>query len=165
MHDDLAIACIKAYIPNGMVCHNVVEDLENKAYGACVFDMNQKHIAFRAAKITPTKNGQFVVFWKRAASGETIPYDTSDAFDMLIISVRNGDQLGQFIFPKSVLSKYGLISTDGKGGKRAMRVYPPWDIPESAQATKTQVWQMPYFVLIHSSQGITDHERIRKLLS
>ncbi|OQA36315.1 MAG: MepB protein [Candidatus Dependentiae bacterium ADurb.Bin331] len=26
-----------------------------------------------------------------------------------------------------------------------MRVYPPWDIPESQQAKKTQAWQLIYF--------------------
>lgn len=161
IHDDFTIANNRAYAAYGLFYYNFVEEVENGAYGACAFDMDQKHILFRVAKITPTKNGQFVAFWKRAASGETIPYDVTDSFDFLIVSVRSGDTLGQFIFPQSVLYAHKVISKNGAGGKRAMRIYPPWDIPESPQAHKTQAWQAPYFVMI---QKHTDEAKLKKLL-
>jgi hypothetical protein len=42
-------------------------------------------------------------------------------------------------------SRTRIISTHLKEGKRGMRVYPPWDLPSSKQAKKTQQWQLPYF--------------------
>ena len=69
-------------------------------------------------------------------------------------------QFGQFVFPKSVLWQKGLVSKDGNGGKRAMRVYPPWAIADSVQAKKTQAWQLLYFAEI---QPNIDNTRIKKL--
>lgn len=37
-------------------------------------------------------------------------------------------ELGLFIFPKEALIKHGIFSVKSKGGKRAIRVYPPWDL-------------------------------------
>ncbi len=45
----------------------------------------------------------------------------------------------------------GIISLSKQGGKRAMRVYPPWDKPESKQAAKTQVWQVCIFLKFSQS--------------
>jgi len=42
--------------------------------------------------------------------------------------------------------RHGVISQDGMGGKRAMRIYPAWDVVNSKQAKKTQEWQLKYFV-------------------
>uniref|UniRef100_UPI00403F9B42 MepB family protein n=1 Tax=Paenibacillus sp. FSL K6-1318 TaxID=2975291 RepID=UPI00403F9B42 len=39
-----------------------------------------------------------------------------------------------------------IISNQDKGGKRAIRVYPPWGNPTSKQALKTQQWQLEYFM-------------------
>ncbi len=109
---------------------------------ACSAD---KCVISRVAKITPTKNGQFVTFWKRSFEGPIIPYDVSDPFDLLVVSVKNAEQCGRFVFPKDILVKQGVISSGTQEGKRAFRVYPPWDIPESKQAAKTQAWQLSYF--------------------
>ena len=38
------------------------------------------------------------------------------------------------------------MSRNGRGGKRAIRVYPPWDTTISQQARKTQKWQLEYFL-------------------
>lgn len=77
-----------------------------------------------------------------------MPYDMADPIDFFIISVRNTTSLGQFIFPMNVLHKHGFISKDGIGGKRAMRLYAPWDITDNHQAKKTQSWQLKYFLEI-----------------
>src|SRR5688500_18422013 len=49
------------YEPLGWKCNNVQQDAESKEYCACSFEMNDKKIIFRVAKITPTKIGQFVL--------------------------------------------------------------------------------------------------------
>ena len=71
-----------------------------------------------------------------------MPHDLEDPFDFFVVSVRHGKSFGQFVFPKAVLCEKGIVSKEGLGGKRAMRIYPPWDITESRQANKTQTWQM-----------------------
>ena len=162
IHPDLLAAQQLVYEPNGLFCNAIVEEAESKEYGACTFVMNHKSITFRVAKITPTKIGQFVTLWKRIGRGPIMPYDTTDLIDLFVVSVRNGAHFGQFIFPKEVLWQKGFVSKDGKGGKRAMRVYPPWDITDNKQAIKTQKWQVPYFFEILTN-GQTDVSRIQKL--
>lgn len=149
-----------AYASLGLIYSNLVLEAESQDYGACSFDLGQKHIKFRVAKITPTKVGQFVTFWKRIGDGPIMPYDVSDDFDFLIVSVRDSASLGQFIFPKDVLWQNGLLSKDRQGGKRAMRVYPAWNVTESVQARKTQAWQLLYFVEI---KPVLDKVKIQKL--
>ncbi|MEQ1722257.1 MAG: MepB family protein [Pseudobdellovibrio sp.] len=107
--------------------------------------MKTNSAIYREAKITPTKNGQFVTVWKRNSKGLTAPYDTSNKIDFYIITVKTKTKSGQFTFPKEVLIKQGIMSVKGKGGKRGLRVYPPWDKPQSKQAEKTQRWQLDYF--------------------
>lgn len=70
-----------------------------------------------------------------------------------MISVRNDEHFGQFVFPKSILCEKGFVSSEGKDGKRAMRVYPPWDTTESKQAKETQKWQRDYFFEIHAQKN------------
>jgi hypothetical protein len=115
-------------------------------YGACSFEVNRLKVIARSAKITPKKVGQFVVIWKRKDDGPTEPYDIADLFDLLVINSRSDQHFGQFIFPKSVLLKYGIISNGSKDGKRGIRVYPPWDNPNNKQAEKTQQWQLNFFL-------------------
>jgi len=121
---------------------------ESTDYDAYRFYLNQKNICYRTAKITPTKTGQFVTLWKRNNSGIIEPFDTEDLIDFVIISVRKDDLYGQFIFPKSILLAKGIFSTATKEGKRATRVYPPWDETTSKQAQKTQQWQLDFFYKI-----------------
>lgn len=110
--------------------------------------MNTLSIRFRVAKITPTKVGQFLPLWKRSGDGLIQPYDISDSVDLFVISIRQGNNFGQFVFPKAVLCKQVIVSNKGKDGKRAIRVYPSWDEPMSRQAQKTQIWQLKYFLEI-----------------
>ncbi|MFI5205624.1 MAG: MepB family protein [Candidatus Paceibacterales bacterium] len=160
IHPDLAIAQKLAYEPNGLHCGALIQEPESHDYGACEFKMNGHSIKFRAAKITPTKVGQFVTLWKRIGNGPIMPFDMADQIDVFVISARKDNHLGQFIFPKELLLQKGFVSKYGKGGKRAMRVYPPWDITDSSQAKKTQNWQLLYFVEI---QPTMDTGKIQKL--
>ncbi len=38
-----------------------------------------------------------------------IPYDLSDPVDLFVVSVRKGDYVGQFVFPKNVLHEKGFV--------------------------------------------------------
>ncbi len=92
-----------------------------------------------------------MTIWKRNRKGITTPFDVSDNFDFIIITSKSEDNLGQFVFPKSVLLEKGIISNNNNSGKRGIRVYPPWDTPTSKQAIKTQSWQIKYFYSMNIS--------------
>jgi hypothetical protein len=130
-----------------------IPEAESSEYGACTFSLNNLNILFRTAKITPTKTGQFVTLWKRINKGPIQPFESADPFDLFIISARKDNHFGLFIFPKSVLIAKEIV-TDKKEGKRAIRVYPPWDITTSKQAQKTQKWQLDYFLEASNDQTI-----------
>jgi hypothetical protein len=134
---------------------------ESSEYGACGFTLNNLSILFRTAKITPTKTGQFVTLWKRINQGPIQPFDPTDPIDLFIVSTRTDNYFGLFIFPKSILITKEIVS-DKKEGKRAIRVYPPWDITTSKQAQKTQKWQLDYFLEIKKDQTI-DLNRVKSL--
>lgn len=127
---------------------NLQLNAESAEYGACSFQLNGKSMQYRVSKITPTKTGQFVTIWKRDEDGITAPFHISDDLDFILITSKSADQFGQFIFPKAVLVKNGIISTTNKQGKRGIRVYPPWDAPTNRLALQTQNWQSNYFFAI-----------------
>lgn len=116
------------------------------SYNSCTFYTGQKLIEFRTAKVTPIKTGQFVAIWKRDANAITKPFDTIDNLDYLIIACTTETNYGAFAFPKSALLKHKIISVNGVGGKRGIRVYPRWDTTSNLQAKKTQAWQSKYFI-------------------
>lgn len=146
--NELKISKELVYDKCGFELTNYTGDAESLAYGACSFHLNGNRILFRVAKITPTKTGQFVATWKRNEAGKTSPFDFADDLDFVIITAISGSNFGQFIFPKSVLAEKGIISQNGKAGKRGIRVYPPWDSVNNKQAQRTQDWQVDYFLTI-----------------
>ncbi|MGK5040422.1 MepB family protein [Janthinobacterium sp. GB1R12] len=126
-----------------------VPEAESAEYGACRAELHGKRLVLRMAKTTPTKTGQFVTVWKRPHPGaEIAPLDEADPVDAVVIAVADGDGVrhGFFIFSRAVLIERGVMSRPGAGGKRALRVYPPWCAPESIQAQRTQRWQAQWFV-------------------
>ena len=133
---------------------------ESKEYDACQFELNGLNIVSRNAKITPKKVGQFVTFWKRNGNRTIEPLSETDQIDFYTVNVRTNNEFGQFVFPKSVLIKKGIISTDKKEGKRAFRVYPIWDIAKNKQAECTLKWQLNYFYEINNS---TDFNKVKEL--
>lgn len=139
-----------------------VPEEESAEYGACRFVLNNSNILFRTAKITPTKTGQFVTLWKRINQGPIQPFDSTDSLDLFIISVRKDNHFGLFVFPKSVLMSKEIVS-DKKEGKRAIRVYPPWDSTTSKQAQKTQKWQLDYFMEITQNPSDSDKAKLHSL--
>lgn len=162
VHPDLLAAQKFAYEPSGLIYTKLLQEAESKEYSACTFEMNGRRIKFRTGKVTPLKVGQFVTLWKRIGDGVILPHDMADPIDLFVVSVRNAEYFGQFVFPKAILCEQNIVSKEGKGGKRAIRVYPPWDITESRQARKTQAWQLMYFFEMYPDKSI-DIVRIQKL--
>lgn len=134
---------------------------ESKVYEACSFQLETSQIICRTAKITPKKIGQFVTIWKRNSNGITAPFHELDTFDFIVINVQKEKQLGQFVFPKSILIQKRIVATEAKDGKRGIRVYPAWDSPTSKQAMKTQAWQLQYFLPIETT--LNDLKEVNRL--
>nr|WP_199000078.1 MepB family protein [Flavobacterium sp. ASV13] len=151
---DLILAKELIYDSCNFKCTEPQPESGSADYDAYRFVLNGKHICYRKAKITPTKTGQFVTLWKRNKNGIIEPFDFSDLIDFVIISVQKNDRFGQFIFPKSILLEKGIFSTSAKEGKRAIRVYPPWDQTTNKQAQKTQQWQLHYFYKINTETDL-----------
>ncbi|PXY44260.1 MepB family protein [Flavobacterium hydrophilum] len=159
--NDLILARELIFDRCDLECTQPEPEDESAEYSAYRFEINCKKVCYRESKITPTKTGQFVTLWKRNTSGTIEPFDFSDLIDFVIIRVRKEKKFGQFIFPKAVLLEKGIFSTSAKEGKRATRVYPPWDITTSRQAQKTQQWQLDYFLEIAENESIVS--RAKKL--
>tara|TARA_R110002110_G_scaffold360053_1_gene569877 strand:- start:20249 stop:20755 length:507 start_codon:yes stop_codon:yes gene_type:complete len=137
----------------GMVYTSLIEEDEGQEYSASYCLVSDKKLFFRTSKVTPKKSGQFVTFWKRSSLNKKIePYSNTDEFDLLVVIARKKRNLGYFIFPKHVLASKKILSNAGQDGKRAFRVYTPWDTVESKQARSTQEWQLEYFAESHSGQ-------------
>jgi len=130
-----------------------VRESESEEYGAVQFNLDGKRVAFRVAKTTPTKVGQFVTMWKREnPSDEIAPYDIEDTVDYIFVFVFDQSHQGFFVFEKILLGKKGIMSVKGKGGKRAIRVYAPWVKTVSTQAKATQSWQIQNFVSLDNNE-------------
>ncbi|WP_317899252.1 MepB family protein [Aurantibacillus circumpalustris] len=162
IHPDLNFAKTFVYDACGFLFSNLIQESESNDYGACTFSINFSHIKFRVAKVTPTKTGLFVTLWKRDEAGITCPHDASDIIDFFVISVRNKNRFGQFVFPKEELLKQHVLSSDKKEGKRGFRVYPPWDKQLNKQAQKTQNWQLNFFLEI-DAEKLVDVDRSKHL--
>jgi hypothetical protein len=145
-----------------MTCSGFVADEESAEYAAGSFMLNDSKVLYREAKITPAKAGLFVTLWKRIPGGPIAPFDITDSFDFVVISVQNRDQSGQFIFHKDLLALKGIVSSHQKEGKRGFRLYPPWGETLNKQAQQTQRWQEMYYVDINQ-QDQADVQRLHAL--
>lgn len=143
---------------------NYLPDSESVEYDACSFNLNGKSVTSRVSKITPTKTGQFVTLWKRNEEGVICPHQVNEAADLYVINCFKENLFGQFVFPKLVLMKQGILSSHQKKGKLGFRVYPAWDAVENKQAQKTQKWQLDYFLEIKEGLEL-DLNRIKTLYS
>lgn len=154
----------KIYEFNSIAFNSIEYEKEGKDYGAARFKINNKSIVFRKAKITPTKIGQFVTLWKRLENPSVIaPLDSLDNIDYLIVNVSFENEIGQFIFifDKKILIEKGILTSE-KEGKRAFRLYPPWDKTTSKIAQLSQAWQKPYFYHLNE-KAFGDMLRIKSL--
>ena len=126
------------------------------------FKIDAANVKFRKAKLTPKKNGLFVTLWYRNEAGITTPFHLENSVDFYLIFTEDNDQQGCYIFPKAILAKNNILSTNAKEGKRGFRVYPDWCKPESKQAEKTQKWQNEYFVNL-ADNAIDTKQRLQLL--
>ena len=145
----------EVYDKCALAISNLRTEAESKEYAACRFKLNGLHIISRNSKITPKKVGQFVTFWKRNENGIIEPFYQNDLFDFYAVNIQTETKFGQFVFPKSVLIKKGIISTEKKEGKRGFRVYPKWDVVNNRQAERAQKWQLDYFYEINKTTNLT----------
>lgn len=160
LHPDLIDTLDRIYRKCDLSYSEPIAEPESQEYAAYKFTINNLQVVFRTAKMTPTKVGLFVTIWKRKKGGATQPLDAADDIDFVVIYVHNKDRKGQFVFPKLALIENGVISQHNKGGKRGIRVYPPWDTNLNRQATKTQCWQINYFIDMTND---VDSHRAKKL--
>ncbi len=144
MFDALRRIKSEIYDKCGWVLSDYKEEPGSHEYEACKFQLNSYQVMSRTSKITPKKTGQFVTCWKRI-NNNIEPINESDIIDFIAINVITESKMGQFVFPKSVLIEKGIISTNDKLGKLALRVYPSWDNPGNKNAEKSQLWQLKYF--------------------
>ena len=144
------------YAQSSLLISQLQVEIESKEYEACRYQFNGVKVISRSSKITPKKSGQFVTFWKRQIDGPIEPFSELDDFDFFVVSTQVEGKLGLFVFPKSILIKQSIISTQHKEGKRAFRVYPSWDTPTSKQALKTQQWQLNYFHEINGTKNLNN---------
>src|SRR5580704_8958640 len=94
---DLMIAKNLLLEAHGWVISNVKNEAESQDYGACTLTFGGKIALFRSAKITPKKVGFFVTLWKRPRkTGPIEPFDVTDEFEHVLVSVRIGEKLGLF---------------------------------------------------------------------
>ncbi|MPT32296.1 MAG: hypothetical protein E2600_11665 [Chryseobacterium sp.] len=143
----------------------ITPDLECEEYSGFNFKINQTNYKFRKSKLTPKKVGQFVTFWKRDLYGKTVPFDVNDDFAFYIISIEESENSGFFVFPKVILEKENLISSEQKTGKRGFRIYADWHFPNNKQAEKTKLWQTEYFINYSDSDELISNQfrKITKL--
>ncbi len=147
-----------------MAWSNPVAEPESAGYSAFALAIDGRSTRFRVAKTTPTKAGQFATLWQRSDAGPTRPFDVSDGVELFLVSVAGSGQCGLFVFPLDELVRRSVVSTGMAGGKRAMRVYPPWVEPASKQAAATQTWQCRWFLpLDGDGSSAVDAVRVREL--
>ncbi|MFI1577465.1 MepB family protein [Embleya sp. NPDC020630] len=159
---DLTAAKELVYDRIGFGSSRPVAEPESAEYGAYTLTVAGARVRFRSARTTPTKVGLFVTLWRRSAAGPIEPSAVEDAIDLVVIGCRQGEHLGQFVFPTAVLAERGILSVGGVGGKRGFRVYPPWVTPTVRQAERTRAWQVEHFLTL-SGAAPADSARIRRL--
>lgn len=145
LHSDLTLFQTTFCQPHGLNYSEPVVEKESFEYGGYSFYINTKLTQFRVSKVTPTKVGFFVTFYKRLASGIIAPYDVEDNIDYFIIAVTQNTTVGFFILSKQALIQHDIISVNNLGGKRGFRLYLPSDMTTNKQAIKTQQWQKEFF--------------------
>lgn len=125
---------------------DLIQEEQNSEYEGVRFNLLNQTYRSRLAKSTPKKQGYFVVFWDKDDKYKNQPFSYLSSPDRVIVTVMDNEKVGQFIFPKTVLHKQGILSSEISKGKMAIRVYPSWISNLNPSAAKTQKWQVEYFV-------------------
>lgn len=140
---------------------NIKLEKQNTDYEGFLFNMNQIVYRSRLAKLTPKKKGYFVAFWEKDDKQKNQAFDFKESPEKLLISIIDGSKKGLFIFPKTILLEQSILKTDSQKGKMAIRIYPSWETDLNPSATKTQKWQIPFFIDL--TDGV-NQEKLHKFL-
>lgn len=144
LHPDIVLA-LQGLVSNGAVLGALYREDQNAEYGGVVAVVDGVPVRARVGKATPTKVGHFVTVWRRNELAVSVPFRDDESTGGLIVIVRGGGQVGAFSFPVKVLLRRGIVSGEGSSGKRGFRVYAPWVAVPSAQARRTQDWQIEHY--------------------
>ncbi|MFP7492876.1 MepB family protein [Terribacillus saccharophilus] len=125
---------------------NVITEAHNQEYEGMLIQLEDTTYRSRLAKATPKKKGYFVVFWEKDENNKNQAYSFLESPAKVIISIMDENLRGQFVFPKSILLKKGILRSENSKGKMAIRVYPAWERELNKTAAQTQKWQQKYFV-------------------
>ncbi|MFC8302556.1 MepB family protein [Specibacter sp. NPDC057265] len=137
----------------GLVAADAAVEPGGAGYAAHTLTLAGHRTVFRAAKTTPTKAGQFATLWQRSVKGPIRPFDLADGVALFAILAGTGTGRGMFLFPPAELAGRKVLSVDGQGGKRALRLYPPQVPTSSAQARRSQQWQCRHFLPLDAPTG------------
>lgn len=129
-----------SYVING------IEEHQNKDYEGFRFKIDTIRYRSRLAKKTPKKKGYFVAFYEKDSKSVNQAYSYQDSVDYTLVNIVDDDLRGIFIFPREVLKHQGILNTETQRGKMAIRVYPSWEKDLNSTATRTQNWQVKYFI-------------------
>lgn len=142
------------FIDAGISISVVEPESHNAEYHGVRFHLNKYPVRFRKAKVTPAKQGLFVVAWEKNKNRVNQPYHYDTAPDFMMVYCEESDNKGLFIFDKNTLLKNKILSSHNQKGKMGFRVYPSWSIASSPQALKTQKWQSEYFIDLNCNNAI-----------
>lgn len=131
---------------NPLKIENKQLEKQNKEYEGALITINHTQYRSRLAKLTPKKKGYFVAFWEKDNHKKNQAFSYEESPEKLIVAIIDESKKGLFIFPKTILLEQGILRTDSQKGKMAIRIYPSWETDLNSSATKTQKWQVPYFV-------------------
>lgn len=123
---------------------SVTPEEQNSDYASGLAHFQGASWHVRTARITPTKPGAFLAFWRRDIDGTTAPFGRDDAGAGLLVFVEDEGRRGVFRFTAAHLEVLGIITGD-RPGKRGFRVYPAWCEELNPQATRSQRAQAPAF--------------------
>lgn len=118
---------------------------QNSDYESGIAHLADESLHIRTARVTPTKPGAFVAFWRRSTDGVTIPFGRDDVADGLLVFVEDGGRRGVFRFTPAHLADLGITS-GARAGKRGFRIYPRWCTGLNATAAAAQRAQGPAFL-------------------
>ena len=82
--------------------------------------------------------------WKKDENNTNVPFTEDDLENQLIVNIVDDKRRGQFIFPKDILIKKGILKVMilKENGIESVST---WETGLNNTAAKTQVWQCAYF--------------------
>ena len=136
----------KIFEPLGILYSTPLVNTYEHTHRSFTTIINNKRCIISLAEKTAKKTGFFVTFWKKDHNNKSLPYDTKDPLDVLIIIAEEDVHYGVLILSRELLTQKKIVSSASAPGKRGFRIYTDWNRPESRHARITQQWQSQYFL-------------------